>query len=299
MDVSIVKEDTGYLSVIERPQATSSHASASGRRSSSTGSHTPEVPDYTEPLSEGEDDEYDGVLAPAKDEGRRTGLSGAEVHAAIAYREQMLKERREEEQQQSQQSQSNGDRNGKARATGEETLSGNTSDAGDHAESPSPRPRRPKYTRDRSTIVRRLKTKALAIDPLAPSSAFDETLKDKLHNAKEEEQKQGNGTHTLGNASGEEGTQRPDIAEEEAAMAGPSKPPADDRILDRSWHAPEGKKIAVPVRIEPKVYFAAERTFLVSYFVRRYFCISESLKFRSLSRSHSATVCCGSHVLPT
>ncbi len=28
--------------------------------------------------------------------------------------------------------------------------------------------------------------------------------------------------------------------------------------------APPGKKIAIPVRIEPKVYFAAERTFLVS-----------------------------------
>jgi len=33
-------------------------------------------------------------------------------------------------------------------------------------------------------------------------------------------------------------------------------------LLERTWRAPQGKRIAVPVRIEPKVYFAAERTFL-------------------------------------
>ena len=38
----------------------------------------------------------------------------------------------------------------------------------------------------------------------------------------------------------------------------------DDRVLERNWTAPAGKRIAVPVRIEPKVYFASERTFLVS-----------------------------------
>ena len=38
----------------------------------------------------------------------------------------------------------------------------------------------------------------------------------------------------------------------------------DDRLLERNWRAPRGKRIAVPVRIEPKVYFAAERTFFVS-----------------------------------
>lgn len=52
--------------------------------------------------------------------------------------------------------------------------------------------------------------------------------------------------------------------EEEAALGGPVKQDGDDRIIERSWHAPEGKRILVPVRIEPKVYFVAERTFLVS-----------------------------------
>ena len=33
-------------------------------------------------------------------------------------------------------------------------------------------------------------------------------------------------------------------------------------VLERRFKAPKGKKIHVPVRVEPKVYFAAERTFL-------------------------------------
>ena len=35
------------------------------------------------------------------------------------------------------------------------------------------------------------------------------------------------------------------------------------RRVSRDFRAPPGKRISVPVRIEPKVYFAAERTFLV------------------------------------
>ncbi len=43
----------------------------------------------------------------------------------------------------------------------------------------------------------------------------------------------------------------------------PLVPSSAYRVLTREWRAPTGKRIAVPVRIEPKVYFAAERTFLV------------------------------------
>jgi hypothetical protein len=41
------------------------------------------------------------------------------------------------------------------------------------------------------------------------------------------------------------------------------------QIENKRFKAPKGKKIHVPVRVEPKVYFAAERTFLswVSYFL--------------------------------
>ena len=41
-----------------------------------------------------------------------------------------------------------------------------------------------------------------------------------------------------------------------------------DAVREKKFKAPKGKKIHVPVRVEPKVFFAAERTFLswVSYF---------------------------------
>lgn len=91
--------------------------------------------------------------------------------------------------------------------------------------------------------------RGLSIDPLAPSSAFDETLRDRLR----EEQRQ---------------KKSEDAVEEEDDVAeGTSRrehSPSDDRVLERRWVAPPGKRIAVPVRVEPKVYFAAERTFLVS-----------------------------------
>ena len=91
--------------------------------------------------------------------------------------------------------------------------------------------------------------RALSIDPLAPSSAFDETLRDRLR----EEQHQDKSEDAIDDEDDvEEGTSRREHS------------PSDDRVLERRWVAPPGKRIAVPVRIEPKVYFAAERTFLVS-----------------------------------
>lgn len=45
-------------------------------------------------------------------------------------------------------------------------------------------------------------------------------------------------------------------------IPGLSHPQAIGPISDRKFKAPKGKHIHVPVRVEPKVYFAAERTFL-------------------------------------
>jgi SPX domain protein involved in polyphosphate accumulation len=39
-------------------------------------------------------------------------------------------------------------------------------------------------------------------------------------------------------------------------------PTRNDKIREKRYKAPKGKKIHVPVRVEPKVFFAAERTFL-------------------------------------
>ena len=45
-------------------------------------------------------------------------------------------------------------------------------------------------------------------------------------------------------------------------IPGPSLPQAVGPVEGRRFKAPKGKRIHVPVRVEPKVYFAAERTFL-------------------------------------
>ncbi|KAG9238695.1 VTC domain-containing protein [Amylocarpus encephaloides] len=45
-------------------------------------------------------------------------------------------------------------------------------------------------------------------------------------------------------------------------LQGPQAQLGDTRIESKRFKAPKGKKIHVPVRVEPKVYFAAERTFL-------------------------------------
>lgn len=46
------------------------------------------------------------------------------------------------------------------------------------------------------------------------------------------------------------------------SIPGPSVPQAVGPVEGRKFRAPKGKRIHVPVRVEPKVYFAAERTFL-------------------------------------
>ncbi|KAK0500451.1 VTC domain-containing protein [Armillaria luteobubalina] len=207
MDTDILKPDTGYLSIIERP---------------STISPTMLSLSLKEKKTENMD------VAPAKDEYKRTGLSGEEVTAAIAYREQMLKEARAKELV-------NGKKPSKATPPDEEALEADDEGSDERtAFLKGRKTQQPTATR---------KARAFSIDPLAPSSAFDETLRTRL---KGESQ------------SREQGLERVDEGEDE----GRSATDADDRLLVREWTAPAGKRISVPVRIEPKVYFATERTFL-------------------------------------
>ncbi|KAF8199713.1 VTC domain-containing protein [Pholiota molesta] len=289
MDVDILKPDTGYLSIIERPHYNGTQTISSKGPSQTSTSRTTLTPTdgsaspglvagYTEPLSEGEEEEQDFI--PAHDEGKRTGLSGAEVTAAIAYREQMLKERREEEEEDKRKRK----RQGKEKETdqgegeGEGEAEQDDHEAGGSQEGEPPAavdgpPKRQKLVSQKSTLSK----KALSINPLAPSSTFDETLKTKLEGEERRRLRSPSSSRVRGSRSASrraygrrndevedheevEEDRRPDEMEEEEALGGPPK--HDDRILERNWRAPPGKKIAIPVRIEPKVYFAAERTFL-------------------------------------
>lgn len=232
MDINIFQPATSYIqTVIERPTQTSSSSSKSG----SSGAHTPER--YVEPVSEGEEDENID-LAPAKDEEKRTGLTESQVAEAVRYREEMLRTRRESEAA----ARSLGT-NGKLRARlDEETVaSGDEEDAEDER-TPFLKAKKNR-TESRPMVV--VPSAKLSIDPLAPSSAFDETLRDRLR----EEKKQQRLRAVQPN---------PHVEEQEVG----SSSQGDDRILVQDIHAPLGKIIAIPVRIEPKVYFAAERTFL-------------------------------------
>lgn len=235
MDTDILKPDTGYLTVIERPSASSPNRASPDLRTPS------DSVSYTEPVSEGEEDE-DMDLAPARDEHKRTGLSGAEVEAAIAYREQMLKERRESTVIHSE----------KAKSKQRDTSGDDRTDGSSHDSALSPPKPRPSHGKTSNKD----RDRALSIDPLAPSSAFDETLKTRLNKAHADRQKQ---IVANGEQGDNESQENPDDLED--------LPQNDqDRILTRNWVAPPGKRISVPIRIEPKVYFAAERTFLVSTF---------------------------------
>ncbi|KAL1673389.1 VTC domain-containing protein [Schizophyllum commune] len=236
MDTDILKPDTGYLTVIERPHGSSSatpHTASKGGSSqgSSGGSadRSPPGETYHEPVSEGEeDDERD--LQPAKDEDKRTGLSGKDLEEAIAYRERMLKEQRAKERR---------EENAKQREDVQDHH--DTDNAVDDEDADEARP----LLRGRRLTNETGRSRALSIDPLAPSAAFDETLRDRLS---EHERLNGHGN---GHAH-----------DQGAPPNGRGSSADDERLLERRWHAPDGKRIAVPVRIEPKVYFAAERTFL-------------------------------------
>lgn len=97
-------------------------------------------------------------------------------------------------------------------------------------------------------------TKTLSIDPLAPSMEFDRHFK-KLG-------RRGRGSRSISRDPSAERRE----AEDEAAFAEAStRNQGGETIYTNAFSAQAGKRIAVPVRVEPKVFFAQERTFLVRF----------------------------------
>jgi len=268
VDTDILKPDTGYLTIIERPLHIGSTAGSSTKHSSeepTSGSRTPLDEDenglgsYHEPVSEGEEDD-DRDLAPAKDEDKWTRLSGKEVEEAIAYREHMLKARGVSDV-------GPDHRPSKRfrRRHHDETPSDEGNEAEGEAEETSARGRPVLGSKSKSIPI--TKPRTMSIDPLAPSSAFDETLRDRLKGEREAARKRrgiqdGHREEDDEEEPAEEET-RPAPEDEDHEDDDPLLPRRiDERQLSRDLRAPPGKRISVPVRIEPKVYFAAERTFL-------------------------------------
>lgn len=187
------------------------------------------------------------TFASARDEHKRTGLDSQDVAAAVAFREKSLKQQDESAKRKSH----------PPIPTRDHTAEGNGLDDHEHdGDDEEDVDERTPFLRGRraskpAPLADSAQGRALSIDPLAPSSAFDETLRDRLR----EEQRQ---------KKSEDAVEDEDEDDIEEGTSRRERSPSDDRVLERRWVAPPGKRIAVPVRIEPKVYFAAERTFLVS-----------------------------------
>ena len=240
VDIDILKPDTGAVH-ITRP---SHSASPSVVDSPELPSPEPERRPYTEPISEGEDD--DGIaLEPAEDEDKATGLSGEAVAEAIAARKRMLEEERLKGTRQSSTSRTSE----RELKTDEHAVDGDGDDyAADDERAPLLRGDRRPSSLAPSTAT---KSRTLSIDPLAPSQAFDETFRSRLNSV-------------AVNSSEQDESTMDDTMDSEATAVEIARRRGDDRELVRLWTAAPGQRIAVPVRIEPKVYFASERTFLVS-----------------------------------
>lgn len=155
MDVDIRKPDTGAVQ-INRP--TSAAISTTTTPSPDPASPRldggpPEFGQYTEPLSEGEEDEDFGA-AVAADEENRAGLTKGQAEAAIKYRTEMLEQSRKDKQK-----------------------------AGDEG-TDSDDERKPFLKSRRASVPNatpaEFRARNLSIDPLAPAAVFDKTLQSRL-----------------------------------------------------------------------------------------------------------------------
>ncbi|TYJ58571.1 hypothetical protein B9479_000781 [Cryptococcus floricola] len=212
--------------LIERPHS-NIHSNASPNLSATHSPNgeqsTASQTSYHEPVSEGEDEE-EFLVHSAKNEEDYLRLPSGVAAQARAAREHREAKLRDEASKHA----------GNLRAGDSEHEAESSSAAG------SSRPPRKVNKYDPS----------LRIDPLAPSNRFDKDVQllDDKSMRKLKDAAHGNDRQDLSDDDEEE--------EEEEEENG------DRVIYVDQFRAPAGKKIAIPVRVEPKVVFAAERTFL-------------------------------------
>lgn len=234
METDIRKPDTGKVT-ISRPTPLTSHTNT--ETTTTPEMHSPVVlgDHYAEPVSEGEEDEAMAIALPMS-ENTAARVPLAEALEAIAWREQQRREQEVEIE--------------KRRTEGR--LEGVPEDE------PEIRAGIPFRRRDSPKTQESSKgSKTLSIDPLAPSVEFDRRFKKKLG-------RRGRGSRSISRDPSAE--RREEEEEAGAAFAEASgRNQAGDTIYTNAFSAQAGKRIAVPVRVEPKVFFAQERTFLVRF----------------------------------
>lgn len=208
---------------------------------------------YTEPVSEGEEDE-DMALGIASIEGASARVPLTEALEAIAFRERKLQAEEAEMERQHQER--------VARAQAQAQRNGGAHHDDDDADERTPFLKKSRDDQQRGQ--RRGDTghsRRLAIDPLAPSSEFDKTFRKRLDASKR--RKRGSRSTSHDNRHRHPTLAEGDEDEEDGAEPSTSARPEEERVYLNSYTAQTGKRISVPVRVEPKVFFAQERTFLV------------------------------------
>jgi hypothetical protein len=234
MDQDIRKPVSAKSKVlIERPQS-NNHSNAS---SGPTAPQSPvqSQPSYHEPISEGEDDdEY--LVHSAKNEEDHLRLppdAAQQARAAREHREQMLRDQASKQLQASRGE--NGNNKSKSNDQEEREQGGSESVAKQRAQYD------PSYR----------------IDPLASSQRFDRNMSQldernlkKLNEAVQAAERE------YGPGGNDEESDEGGRIDQEDEVDG------DRVVYVDHFKAPAGKRIAMPIRMEPKVVFAAERTFL-------------------------------------
>ncbi|WVR06424.1 hypothetical protein IAU60_003455 [Kwoniella sp. DSM 27419] len=208
--------------LIERPHS-NAHSSASATNSAIHSPGPASEPSYHEPMSEGEDDE-EYLVQAARNEEEHLRLPPDAAAEARAARDFREQKLREEAAAHA----ADASRNGQAG---------------------------PSSAKDSQVArVRAPYDPSLRIDPLASSDRFDKnvTLLDAKSLKKLNEA-----------AKGEQTRAKPaDDSDEDDGVDEAEDEDGDRVIYVDQFRAPAGKRISVPVRVEPKVVFAAERTFL-------------------------------------
>ena len=251
MDQDIRKPVSAKSKVlIERPNS-NAHSNASSQPTAPQSPvHSQPSESYHEPMSEGEDDE-EYLVHSAKNEEDHLRLppdAAQQARAAREHREQMLREQAS--------AQLKASRSGEAAGPSSTTTTGGNGkgkDGEDRVEGGSSQVSKKRTQNDPS----------LRIDPLASSDRFDRNMSqldernlNKLNEAVKAKAK----------ASQRQGGDEDDDDDNDDDAGGridQEDEIDEDRVVYvDQFRAPPGKRIAVPVRMEPKVVFAAERTFL-------------------------------------
>ncbi|KAN0062416.1 vacuolar transporter chaperone [Thecaphora frezii] len=263
MDIDIRKPPTNNLA-IERPTASSSTQSHPSSRPDSPGSkasHQQEQP-YHEPVSE---DEFEGAeddedraqaVGDAAHEASSLGLSAFDprIREIRQEREKNIQARRAELEKQRKE---NPDKTSNLAAG---VLAVNAANMAISASGS-------RLARSSSREPRSKPAAPTRDEILAPSSRFDKSYFSKLtpKNIQRLWKTKGR-THELDDdelADDEDDPIRRALEgrdEEEPRSYGSGPPPGVEYVRD--FHAQPGKKVSIPIRVEPKVYFANERTFL-------------------------------------